>query len=77
MLKVLLKQRRLSRGITQQELARKLGKPQSFVSKYESGERRLDVEEFINVCLALHDCPEELIRILRHNQAKEDNVNEG
>ena len=36
--------------LTQAELAGFLGKPQSFVSKYESGERRLDVEEFLEVC---------------------------
>jgi transcriptional regulator with XRE-family HTH domain len=40
-------------GITQQDLAAKLDKPQSFVSKYETGERRLDVIEFVDVCEAL------------------------
>lgn len=40
-------------GLTQAELATRLGKPQSFVSKYESGERRLDVVEFVLVCEAL------------------------
>lgn len=40
-------------GLTQAELATRLGKPQSFVSKYESGERRLDVVEFVSVCEAL------------------------
>ena len=40
-----LKQARLSAGLTQKEVARKLGKPQSFVSKVESGERRLDAIE--------------------------------
>ncbi|MDE3102490.1 MAG: helix-turn-helix transcriptional regulator [Chloroflexota bacterium] len=32
-------------GLTQVEAARRLGKPQSFVSKIESGERRVDVVE--------------------------------
>lgn len=36
-------------GLTQAELAARLGRPQSFVSKYESGERRLDVVEFLEV----------------------------
>ncbi|MEQ9112478.1 MAG: helix-turn-helix transcriptional regulator [Rhodospirillaceae bacterium] len=36
-------------GLTQQELADRLGKPQSFVAKYEGGERRLDVVEFAQV----------------------------
>lgn len=34
---------------TQQEVAQRLGRPQSFVAKYEGGERRLDVIEFIAV----------------------------
>jgi transcriptional regulator with XRE-family HTH domain len=33
-------------GVTQSQLAVKLGRPQSFVAKYETGERRLDVAEF-------------------------------
>ena len=41
------------KGLTQAELAARLGKPQSFVSKYEGGERRLDVVEFVLVCSAL------------------------
>ena len=38
---ILIKYRN-ERGLTQIQLAEKLGKPQSFVSKYEIGERRLD-----------------------------------
>ena len=44
---------RKSRGLTQVDVAQRLGKPQSFVSKYERGERRLDVVEFIEVARAL------------------------
>lgn len=40
-------------GLTQQELADALGKPQSYVSKYERGERRLDVIEFLEISSAL------------------------
>jgi len=40
-------------GLTQVELAVRLDKPQSFVSKYERGERRLDVLEFIDITNAL------------------------
>ena len=40
-------------GVTQQELASRLNRHQSFVSKFERRERRLDVLEFITVCRAL------------------------
>jgi transcriptional regulator with XRE-family HTH domain len=36
---------RLDAGLTQAEVAKKLKKPQSFVSKFESGERRVDFVE--------------------------------
>lgn len=40
-----LKEARIEVGLSQQEVADKLKKPQSYVSKIESGERRLDVAE--------------------------------
>ena len=40
-----LKTARIEAGFSQQEIANKLGKPQSYISKIESGERRLDVAE--------------------------------
>lgn len=40
-----MRQARRDSGFTQKQVAEKLGKPQSFVSKTESGERRLDVAE--------------------------------
>ena len=40
-----LKQARIDAGLSQQAVANELGKPQSYVSKIESGERRLDVVE--------------------------------
>jgi transcriptional regulator with XRE-family HTH domain len=40
-----LKTGRIEAGLAQQEVADKLGKPQSYISKIESGERRLDVAE--------------------------------
>jgi transcriptional regulator with XRE-family HTH domain len=49
----LLRQLRLDRGLTQADLANRLGLPQSFVSKYETGERRLDFVETAAVCVAL------------------------
>lgn len=50
---LLLKETRKNYGITQIELARRLDKPQSFVSKYENGERILDLVEIYQICLAL------------------------
>src|SRR6476661_4752305 len=49
----LLKQARKDAGMVQQELADKLGKPQSFVAKFERGERRIDVIEFIAIARAI------------------------
>ncbi|MFC1625414.1 helix-turn-helix domain-containing protein [Patescibacteria group bacterium] len=40
-----LKKARIDSGLKQEEVAKKLDKPQSYVSKIESGERRLDVAE--------------------------------
>lgn len=50
-------QARKSAGLTQVGLADRLGRPQSFVSKYERGERKLDVIEFCEVCRALGNDP--------------------
>lgn len=49
----LLVELRTTAQLRQEDIAEKLGKPQSFVSKYESGERRLDVLELRAVCWAL------------------------
>jgi ribosome-binding protein aMBF1 (putative translation factor) len=49
----ILRELRQQAGLTQVEVAARLGEPQSFVSKYESGERRLDVIELRQVALAL------------------------
>jgi transcriptional regulator with XRE-family HTH domain len=46
----LLRQVRLDAGFRQTDVAKRLGKPQSFVSNYESGERRLDLLELQMVC---------------------------
>lgn len=63
---VLIEARRV-KNLTQVEVANRLGKPQSFVSKYESGERRLDVIEFMEVCKALGANPLSIIRDLESN----------
>lgn len=46
-------QARKAADLTQAGLAEKLSRPQSFVSKYERGERRLDVVEFLEVARVL------------------------
>ena len=51
--RALMQDARKKAGLTQSQLAERLGKPQSFVSKYESGERRLDVLEFHDVARVL------------------------
>lgn len=60
-LRNLLLRRRTDRGVTQSELARRLGKPQSFVAKYEGGERRLSIIEFIDIAEALQIRPSDLL----------------
>ncbi|MEB3830529.1 helix-turn-helix domain-containing protein [Phormidium sp. CCY1219] len=62
----LLIQMRQANELTQVQVAQKLQKPQSFVSKYERGERRLDVVEFLEVSKALGVSPHELLRQLEH-----------
>lgn len=49
----LLKECREKAGLRQADVAERLKKLQSFVSKYESGERRLDVLELLDVCEAI------------------------
>jgi transcriptional regulator with XRE-family HTH domain len=51
-------------GLTQHALAKRLGKPQSFVAKYEGGERRIDVVELLMICRAIGTDPIRLLRAL-------------
>ena len=55
---------RRSAGVTQVELASRLSKPQSFVSKIERGERRIDVLEFCAVARALGVKPAALLEAI-------------
>lgn len=49
----MLVQARKDSGLTQVELAQRLERPQSFISKVERGERRLDVVEFFDFAHAI------------------------
>jgi transcriptional regulator with XRE-family HTH domain len=50
----MIKELRRKQGVTQETLAESLGMPQSYVSKYELGERRLDLIETFEICRALN-----------------------
>ena len=52
-------------GLSQQEVAKALGKHQTFVSKVERGERSLDVIDFIRMSEVLGFDPHTLVRRLR------------
>jgi transcriptional regulator with XRE-family HTH domain len=57
----LLIEARKKADLTQVEVAERLGKPQSFVAKYEGGERRLDVIEYVAVTKAIGIDPASLL----------------
>ena len=56
-----LKKMRVAANLTQEHLADRLDRPQSFVAKYEGGERRLDVIEFMEIAEAIGFDPAEFI----------------
>jgi len=60
-LRALLKVARKKAGLTQDELTERMGAYKTFVSKYERGERQLDVIEFLAVAEALKLDPKALI----------------
>ncbi len=55
-------------GLTQQDVAIRLKRPQSFVAKIEGGERRLDVLEFIGFAQAIDTDPIKILRALSKNR---------
>jgi transcriptional regulator with XRE-family HTH domain len=58
----LLRQAREEAGVLQADLARKLGRKQGFVSKYELGDRRLDLLDLADICDALGVSFTELVK---------------
>ncbi|PLZ02683.1 XRE family transcriptional regulator [Burkholderia sp. WAC0059] len=57
----LLAELRKERGLLQQDVADRLGRPQAFVSKVESGLRRLDLIELMDFLAALDVDPQEFM----------------
>lgn len=53
-LAALLRQVRLDAALTQAQVAERIGETQSYVSKYENGEQRLDLIELEAVCKAVN-----------------------
>ena len=69
-LRKLLREARLKGGLRQADVAQRLGQPQSFVSKYESGERLLDLLELEQVCRALGLSLTDFVREFEGKQRK-------
>lgn len=65
-----LRLKRLERELTQRDLAALLGKPQSYVSKIETGERAVSVGEFIELSQALKFDLRSAIRKVAGDQPK-------
>lgn len=69
-LRALLVEERKKAGVTQAELATKLNRHQSFVAKYESGERRIDVIELLEILSVLNVQPEMFIKRLLKSESR-------
>ena len=52
-------------GFTQRDLAEKMNRAQWWIARAETGSRRVDIAEFIEICIACGVKPEEAIRQLR------------
>ncbi len=59
-----LREARLRAGLRQIDVATTLGKPQSYVTKIESGERRIDLIETLDLCRAVSLDPKILVKKL-------------
>jgi transcriptional regulator with XRE-family HTH domain len=55
--------------LTQHDVARRLKTHQSFVAKYEGGERRIDVTEFVTIARAVGADPVRLLKALMQRMA--------
>lgn len=68
-----LKKTRIEAGFRQVDLAKKLKVPQSMISKYEVGERRIDLLELREICAALGMSLVEVVTQLEHLLSKDKN----
>ncbi|MBI3054031.1 MAG: helix-turn-helix transcriptional regulator [Betaproteobacteria bacterium] len=67
----------MAKNLSQTEVAARLGRPQSYVSKYETGERRLDFAETVFVCDALGIGIEKFAATVSSKLAKFHRVKDG
>ncbi len=67
-----LKAARLAANLTQAEAAALLKRPQSFVSKCESGERRVDIVEFTEFCRAYNLSPDSIWQVIDNHTTGKD-----
>lgn len=72
--RALLRKIREEAGLSQTELAQKLGKPQTFVSKSEIGERRIDFLETLDFCAACDVAMERFVSRLEKAVPVDTNV---
>ena len=68
----LLREIRTTAGVRQVDIAERMGVPQSMVSKYELGERRLDVLELRDICAALDVSLTDFVRKLESRLDRTD-----
>lgn len=62
--RALIRRARKEAALTQEQVAKRLKRPQSFVAKYENGERRLDVVEFVEIARKIGVDPVGLLKAL-------------
>ena len=73
----LLRQIRVSKGLRQLDVAKRLREPQAFVSRYETGERRLDLLELREVCRAVGISLKDFVREFEKVETKRQNKSRG
>jgi transcriptional regulator with XRE-family HTH domain len=64
------KEKRRAAGLTQANVAKELKRPQSYMAKVEAGKTRLEVIDFIKICLKIDADPTLLIASLKISPSK-------